>query len=309
MKRYKFSFMISAFVIMACFTRSYSTNVYEVVTTHFLELDSFLDKITKEVSNIRSLNETDNLFIDKIASFPEFTYLMRTNSNGKIISKVSNGKAAARTYRFIGKQNWYKTMEISKKPYYGHTKSGDEYQLFWSRQSTKGNRFAGTITAKINLKISFNEIAEKCKSKFEVLYKNRTIYSNLGEDESGTFFEKKLAVYGMPGLTLKYKKPAPKPKPKPVIVDTQVQQQSSQVMQQAPQATQTQTAVKKQPKKSVTGPGSAKSGTAKAPADKKKVILIAVIIAAAILIVCIIIMQIAALKRKMLMRKIDRGDF
>ncbi len=312
---------ISAILFIGLFIQfGYADDPFIVISTHFTECDSVLEAISDELSEINKLNVTDKLFLDITKEYPEFEYLMRTNSKGKIISKVSEGKVAARTYRYIGRQNWYKVILLTKRSNYGYLKSKTGYLLFWGKpimiKGRRGSRFGGAVVTKINLQKSFNNIAKESNIKFEILFEKKSIFSNLDKEDSGPFFKKRIAVFGMPGMIVKYKKAG-------IKAVTMAEQKPAQEAVAAKGKTgkaeakigakklKKKGAAEKKPGKMVKG----KDKTAKGKKEKGKssggaiiVLVLVILICAGLLTFCIIILKRAADKRRKLLEAIDKGE-
>ncbi len=300
-----------------------SENIYTMVNTYFVSLDSAFGAITRGVSRIQGLNPTDEHFINALNDHSEFEYLMRTNSKGKIISKASGGKAAPRTYRFIGDQTWHKTTEISKKPYYGNIIQKKGYYLFWNRpvmvKTKYGSRFGGAVAVKINLKKCFQNIASTNKIPFQIIYAKRTLFSNIKKGVPGSFSENKLAVYGMPGLVVRYPTSPAKSAVAAAEPPVKTEEKATQVTKKgaAPKvmAGEKASAFKKETKK-----GTKKKTTTPAAFAAKKekdkpsgpgriiVLLIVCAVCLCVVIFCMVALKRAADKRKKLIEAIDKGE-
>lgn len=305
-------------------------DVYTRVNTFFVSLDSIVASVTYKVSKISKLDPTDNYFIDVLNEHGEFEYLMRTNSKGKIISKVIDGKASSRTYRFIGDQAWHKATELTQKPYYGNIIQKKGYFLFWNRpikvRTKYGSRFGGAVAAKIDIVKCFQTIAKKNGISFQVIYRKKSIFSNISKDVSGSLEKHKLGVYGMPGLVIRY----PSSKVKPAVAATKPPEQQEQMASvktgkdQVPAQKSAAPQVKadkkkrlpqkkmaKEPDKKTTQPGAL---TTKKDKDKSSgpvsmmVIIIVIVVCVGIMIICFIALKRAADKRKRLIEAIDKGE-
>ena len=322
--------IIVAFILCIFLQMNHADETYSRISTYFISCDSLLGATAEKLSNISKLDPTDQLLLEKIGMYPEFEYLMRVNSKGKIISKVIGDKALSRTYRYVGKQMWYKTVDLNKRPYYGSIVNKKGYYLFWVKPllvwTKYGSRFGGALVAKINIKKGFENIAEKREAKFQVAYRGKNIFTNLGKSSPGTLTEKKLAVYGMQDLTLTYEETAAKRKPVAVAA----------VPQQALEAKDAKAVpvkeVAKKPQKKA-APQKAKAGVKKtsAKAQEKKAVLgkvsgskeekkkksgfISIATAIAFILACIIlvavsfiIMKRAADKNRKIIESIDKGE-
>lgn len=311
-------FIVTLYIPATC-----SENIYTLVNTYFVSLDSAFGAITKGVSRINALNPTDEYFITMLNDHSEFEYLMRTNSKGKIISKASGGKAAPRNYRFIGDQTWHKTTEISKKPYYGNIIQKQGYYLFWNRpvmvRTKSGSRFGGAVAVKINLKKCFQNIASKNKIPFRIIYNKRTLFSNIKKGVPGSFSENKLAVYGMPGLVVRY----PTSSAKPAVAaapPVQAEEKATELTKKgaAPKVTAGEKAsvpkkeIKKGLKKKTTTPATLAAKKEKdKPSGPSRMIVLLIVSAVCLCIVvfCMVALKRAADKRKKLIEAIDKGEF
>ena len=325
------SFRLAVVVMLAIFLQlNYADDSYSRITTYFISCDSVLVVTAEKLSNISKLDPTDQLLLEKIGMYPEFEYLMRVNSKGKIISKVIGDKALSRTYRYVGKQMWYKTVDLNKRPYYGSIVNKKGYYLFWVKPllvwTKYGSRLGGALVAKINIRKSFENIADKSETKFQVDYRGKNVFSNLGKGAPGKFFEKKLAVYGMQDLTLRYEKPAAKQRPvaaatapqqaleakdtKAVPVKEEAKKPQEKIVPQKAKADSKKTTTKAQEKKVVSG----KVSDSKKDKGKKSG-FISVATALAFILACIIlvvvsfiIMKRAADKNRKIIESIDKGD-
>jgi len=321
---YRFSKSASLFllfIVTLYIPATYGENIYTLVNTYFVSLDSAFGAITRGVSRIQGLNPTDEYFINALNDHSEFEYLMRTNSKGKIISKASGGKAAPRNYRFIGDQTWHKTTEISKKPYYGNIIQKQGYYLFWNRpvmvRTKSGSRFGGAVAVKINLKKCFQNIASKNKIPFQIIYNKRTLFSNIKKGVPGSFSENKLAVYGMPGLVVRY----PTSSAKPAVAaapPVKAEEKATEVTEKgaAPKVTagEKTSVPKKEIKKGTKKKTSPATLAAKKEKDKpsgpSRVIILLIVSAVCLCIVvfCMVALKRAADKRKKLIEAIDKGE-
>ncbi len=305
--------------------RSRAESVYAQVSTYFLSLDSLVEVITRKVSRIDKLDPTDKLFQEMTTNREEFSYLMRTNSKGKIISKVIGSKVASRNYRYIGDQSWFKTISVSKKPYYGNISQKKGVYLFWNRplfvRTNRGTRFGGTVAAKISLHSCFKAIAEEHSLSFQVLYRKKTLFSNVNKSNTGKMTTQKLAIYGIPGLQLRYAasgatfSPAQKPAQPVAQAGEKVQATPEKTVVPTGKADTKTVGVKKKSKKPQ------KQTTAKtAPAlgkkaEKKKsgpggplVLILIILLCAVVVVVCVVVMKRATEKRRKLIEAIDKGE-
>ncbi len=318
------------FILSIFLQLNHADEVYSRVSTYFISCDSLLGATAEKLSDISKLDPTDKLLLEKINIYPEFEYLMRVNSKGKIISKVVGDKALPRTYRYVGKQMWYKTVNLNKRPYYGSIVNKKGYYLFWIKPllvwTKHGSRFGGALVAKINIKKGFESIAEKNETKFQVEYRGKNIFSNLGKSVTGTLTEKKLAVYGMQGLTLKYEKPVAKRRPvavaaakqqaleakdtKAVPVKEKAQKPQKKVASEKAKADIRKTTAKAQEKKVIQGKvsGSKKDKEKKAGYISITATIFFIFICFVLVAICFIVMKRAAERNRKIIESIDKGN-
>lgn len=182
----------------ACF----AADAYSAVAGAVAETDKFLHVLSNVVENVSSLDKTEKILKEKIVEMPAAEYLLRTNSQGKIISKVTPGGVEKRTFRNIGNQGWHRGTELTRQPYYGMVRSGKKPYMFWARPlSGKNNKYGGSLVAKINLKDFFAHCAETEKIEFSISRRGVVVFSNL--KSSGTM-TRPLFIPGIDGLVLAY---------------------------------------------------------------------------------------------------------
>jgi len=318
------------FILTIFLHMNYAEEIYSGISTYFVSCDSLLAATAGELSDISKLDATDKLLLEKMPVYPEFEYLMCVNSKGKIISKVTGDKVLPRTYRYVGKQMWYKTVDLNTRPYYGGIVNKKGYYLFWVKPllvwTKYGSRFGGALVAKINIKKSFIGIAEKSDTKFQVAYRGKSIFSNLEKESPPSLTEKKLAVYGMQDLTLKYGKPVARQKPvaavaaqqqapeakvsEAVPVEEKDKKPQKAVASEKAKADVAQTSAKDEEKKVV--PGKVSAGK-KEKEKKSRYISVTtaiafIIVCIVLVVVCFIIMKRAADKNRKIIESIDKGD-
>lgn len=307
--------LIISFAVIALHGEG-TEDVFTSAITYFVDCDLAFSSVSQQISKVSKLNTTDKILVEFISNNPQFEYLLRTNSKGKIISKVTGNKVAPRDYRYIGKQTWFKVMELSKKPYYGSIKQKRGMYLFWNKPllvySRNGSRFGGTIAAKINLKNCFSDIADQTKSKFRVMYRKKTIYSNIGENTKG-LIKNTLAVYGLPGMTIEYRTAKATPAPAVSTTKTPVQTPESTGNTVSKKSGKSPGKVKKPATKEGTPAQKTDVKASKDAKDTKKgggflgFIFIFIIIIVAVLVVgfCIMLMKKQADKRKKFLEDLD----
>ena len=79
-----------------------------------------------------------------------------------IISEVIRGEKTERPMRDVSGQRWFRKVSRNKEAYYTLIKDREQarYYLFWCRPILKrGNRFIGSVVAKIDLWDSFYEFS------------------------------------------------------------------------------------------------------------------------------------------------------
>jgi hypothetical protein len=155
----------------------------------------------------RRLKNADKLFVSTIKKYPFFHTLMRVNSKGKVVNEVVEGKVQSKNYRSIARQSWYRDIEKTMKPYFGHlTRHGTPYWLFWVvpiKIPTKGGsvRFGGAIVTKIDIENCMNDIASALEQPFAVRIDGEQVFSaNWKKATEST--EQKLSIKGLENVTL-----------------------------------------------------------------------------------------------------------
>ena len=324
---------IFTFITVLSIQLNYADETYYSISATFIFCDSLLETAAMEVSEINTLNSTDKFLLEKIEAHPGFAYLMRINSKGKIISKAQGTTVAPRDYRYVGTQMWYKTIALNKQSYYGNLVNKKGYYLFWVKplnvRTKQGKRFGGALVAKIDLKRAFSAIAEKNRLTFEITYGKKSIFSNLGSRASGSFTEKGLSIYGMPGVRLRYVKAVAMSKQ---VAVSDVKQPDIKPPVQKPEPAKAEqklkaNAVEKQVVKAEKVDMKAGAGDdrknklalSKTPvskkAEKKKAdsigvftVVIFIIICVALVTLCFFLMKWAADKNRKILESIDRGE-
>ncbi|MGD9201826.1 MAG: hypothetical protein PVI26_09700, partial [Chitinispirillia bacterium] len=114
------SIFYSSIALFFIITSTSAEDTYSSATIELLARDSVMEEITMELESIDNLNSTESVLLKWLKAYPEFEYLIRINSKGKIISKVADNKILPRDFRYIGNQKWYKAVELLEKPYYGN---------------------------------------------------------------------------------------------------------------------------------------------------------------------------------------------
>lgn len=333
----KYSVRVLFFLILISFNVStvIAADTYTAVASYFAEYDKVLEKITSDAQSVTSLSGTEKMFKKKIDQMPAFDYLMRTNSKGKIIAKVTTEGVQPRDFRFIGKQQWYEVISMTVKPYYGMMKKGKAFSLFWNKpipvKGSKGVRFGGSISAKINLKKAFKDISEKEMAEFTVKLGRKILFSNL-KDDGTRRASKPLSINGLPVLTIIYneyadgrkemaptksfkvadtKEAAPVKTKEAKVEDKKVAKKDEpkttkdikKVSKKKDKASKKEQAAKKESVKKVDkADGSKKSGSMIIPI----IILLSAVVG--VIVAVVIIMQSAQKKRKALLEAIDRGE-
>lgn len=324
-----------AFILILFLSVSvFSTDTYTAVASYFAEYDKVLEEITVDAQSVTSLSGTEKMFKKKIEQMPAFEYLMRTNSKGKIISKVTEDGIQPRNFRFIGKQQWYEVIALTVKPYYGMMKSRKNYALFWNKpipvKGSSGVRFGGSISAKINLKKAFKDISEKEMAEFTVKLGRKVLFSNL-KDDGTRKVTKPLSINGLPVLTIIYseyadgrKESAPASfsvaKDEKAAVKEEPKKETIELAKQSKKVNaksgETKVAPKEAAEKSKEEASTKKITPTKEKHPKKKsaggsiVILVVILLAAlvGVIVAIVIIMQSAQKKRKALLEAIDKGE-
>lgn len=182
-------------------------DAYTAVASFFAEYDKALENLAGKAQRVTSLSATEKVFVNEMEERDCATYFLRTNSKGKIIAKVSEEGIAPRDYRYIGKQKWFEIISMTNKPYYGYTKSRSGYYLFWNKpihvKKKSGIHFGGSISAKINMKKSFQKIADTKSVYYRIKWGKKTLFSNLTKD-AVDLVTKPLSIGGLPVLTITY---------------------------------------------------------------------------------------------------------
>lgn len=182
-------------------------DAYTAVASFFAEYDKALENLAVKAQRVTSLSATEKMFVNEMGEHDCATYFLRTNSKGKIIAKVSEEGIAPRDYRYIGKQKWFEVISLTNKPYYGYTKNRSGYYLFWNKpihvKKKSGIRFGGSISAKINMKKSFQKIADTKSVNYTIKLGKKTLFSNLSGTSEGVV-TKPLSIGGLPVITISY---------------------------------------------------------------------------------------------------------
>ncbi len=321
----QYSLLLILFLLL---TTINATDTYTAVASYFAEYDKVLEEITSDAQNVTSLSGTENMFKKKIAQMPAFEYLMRTNSKGKIIAKVTGDAVQPRDFRFIGKQQWYEVISMTIKPYYGMMKSRKNFALFWNKpipvKGRSGLRFGGSISAKIDLKTAFKDISEKEMAEFTVKLGRKVLFSNLKDDGSRKA-TRPLSINGLPVLTIIYseyadgrkeKAPASFSVDKNEKATTKVEATKKTVEAPKTNDKKSKKVAKKEPVKEEKKEKPSKEAVSKADKGAEKsgkgsmVVLVVILLAAivGVIVAIVIIMQSAQKKRKALLDAIDKGE-
>jgi len=199
-------------IVALLFCRVHATeDLFSRICTWFVSCDSILDEIGNELGQAEGVQASEKLLMDKITAHPHVELFLRTNAKGSIISRVTRERIEPRRYKNVSDQTWYKILEISRKTYYGSLTNTNGSYLFWCKPlfTKSGNRFSGALAVKMNLNTVFSGIAAHGDDLFEIVYRNEIIYSNLEQKSAGGLVSKTLPVYGLPGVTLRYKTGVP----------------------------------------------------------------------------------------------------
>ena len=180
-----------------------------MIDEYFSKLDAFMGKMA-DASEVKSrrLATTDAYFEKVSQDHPEFSALIRVNSDGKIISQTIEGEVPEKEYRDISNQGWFSETVGRSTPYYGRLRRGSDYLLFWAKPVIIGRRSVGAIAAKIELDRCFKRIAEKTPVPFRIQLGNKVLFSDAWK-ESFTPTTQAVVIKGLPELTLKTSREPP----------------------------------------------------------------------------------------------------
>lgn len=194
-------------ILLLLATTVQASDSYSAVASFFAEYDKMLEQVAVNAQKVTNLSTTEKILKKQIDEYSCASYFLRTNSKGKIIAKVTNKGIQPRAFRFVGKQKWFEIISMTNKPYYGYTKNRSSYYLFWNKPIHVNKRgalqFGGSISAKINMKKSFQTIAEEENVTFKVKLKNKILFSNLPKGATD-LITKPLSIGGLPVLTISY---------------------------------------------------------------------------------------------------------
>lgn len=197
-------------------TQVFSGSVPEDLNAYFVDLDEDFARIV-DAGALRSTNlrQAERLFIREMRKKQAYFTFLRTNSRGVIISEVIRGDKVERPMRDVSGQRWFRRVSRNKEAYYTLIKDNDRgrYYLFWCRPILKrGNRFIGSVVAKIDLWDSFYEFSESIYYPFLIKLGRKSLFSHKWkEGESGT--ENRIDVQGIAQISVIYSSEAQKAEP------------------------------------------------------------------------------------------------
>ncbi|MBD3419129.1 MAG: hypothetical protein GF398_03320 [Chitinivibrionales bacterium] len=179
----------------------------QLVNRYFASLDSLMRAISLDKATRTSqLRTADRLMADIVGNHPAIEQLIRTNSRGKVINEIIDGRIAAHTYRRVGNQKWYRYIRRSGVPYYSYLKrrKTGKYYLFWARPTKYEGRFGGSVSAKIGLQKCFEQIALRYDVKFMIALESGTLFTNLENPANEKLTNALLSIPGFEELTISY---------------------------------------------------------------------------------------------------------
>lgn len=190
-------------IALVVLTPASAAELQSMIDEYFSKLDAFMEKMA-DASEVKSrkLATTDAYFEKVSQDHPEFSALIRVNSDGKIISQTIEGEVPEKEYRDISNQGWFSETVGRSTPYYGRLRRGSDYLLFWAKPVIIGRRSVGAIAAKIELDRCFKRIAEKTSVPFRIQLGNKVLFSDAWK-ESFTPTTQAVVIKGLPELTLK----------------------------------------------------------------------------------------------------------
>ncbi len=191
-----------------------SPDNYKMITNYFIELDENFDKMATEMSSVKGYKKYNTILQNFINQYPAIDYVVKTNKDGERTNRITRSsdgkyKVYKNRYKFIGSQKWYKVLKLTRSSYYNGA-SGKSLSLFWGKPLIPKKRFNGVIAMQLDLRRFFEQLAEKKNVRYRITYGGKIYFSNLKDKSSIPLETSKLAVFGMPGLTVTYEKPKPK---------------------------------------------------------------------------------------------------
>ena len=208
-------------------------SVQKDLNDFFSEMDkSFTELAQSSALKSTNLRTAERLFMTTLKQNRNYFTLIRTNSNGIIITEAVRSLGIERPMRNISSQSWFQHNKNKNEDYYSLIKDNDQgrYYLFWSKPILKSGRFVGSVLAKIDLWDSFYEFSNTVYYPFEIKLKNFRLFSHKWE-ENGSAKEENLTVPGIDRISVKYA-PEKEKVAEPIKTDTLVKAISEEKVSQ-----------------------------------------------------------------------------
>ena len=163
-----------------------TANLQEDLNAYYVKLDeSFARIVDAGALRSTSLKPAERLFVRAMRKNMAYNTFLRTNSKGIIISEAIRGQKVERPMRDVSDQKWFKRVSERKEAYYTLIKDDERgrYYLFWTRPILKGgNRFVGTVVAKIDLWDSFYDFSNNLYEPFLIKLGRKSLFSHKWEE-------------------------------------------------------------------------------------------------------------------------------
>lgn len=186
------------------------------INSYFQDIKTTFDRIADAPAVKRtSLSKTDRYFVSALRQHQAIFTLIKTNSQGVVISEVIRGQKPERNFRNISTQQWYSKVERTHKDYQGFLKEDNgRYYLFWSKPVLKGGnqRFVGSVVAKIDLWDCFHAFANDVTEPFLIRMHGISLYSNKWKN-GNEYRELDLDVPGVDRISVRSTEAASAPGP------------------------------------------------------------------------------------------------
>ena len=184
-----------------------TANLQEDLNAYYVKLDeSFARIVDAGALRSTSLKPAERLFVRAMRKNMAYNTFLRTNSKGIIISEAIRGQKVERPMRDVSDQKWFKRVSERKEAYYTLIKDDERgrYYLFWTRPILKGgNRFVGTVVAKIDLWDSFYDFSNNLYEPFLIKLGRKSLFSHKWE-EGQQGIEKPLGIQGIDRISVIY---------------------------------------------------------------------------------------------------------
>ncbi|MBD3421600.1 MAG: hypothetical protein GF398_15905 [Chitinivibrionales bacterium] len=221
-------FIFAGAMILACalYGPAAASDAQQAVENHFASYDQLLSTIaSSEKARLNNLDNADEYLLSIAQENPAVTSLIRTNSSGKIINQVNDGKVMPRRFRNVGRQSWHRTIARTNEPYYGKLlRHGVPRYLFWAKpidyKRAGGNHFGGTVAIKVDIPKALKLFDEKYDGYFEVKIGNSEIYSSSDPRQGEMVSGASIALEDISNMTISYSKTEDKPQ----VADTSAKQ-------------------------------------------------------------------------------------